>query len=133
MPHEIAWTCRSPVRDSRYAAARFVGVVSAAALRYSRVQSFQASQVISGQVNFGNGVCSMRFSGMKWFVATTRMPRFVGLGGEPRPTSMCDCMCDTSGWTSSMILARVAVDRPRVDGAQPVVQRPAEAASAGAP
>ena len=56
-------------------------------------------------VNFGNGVCSIRFSGMKWFVATIRMPRFADSVVSPRPISMCDCMWETSGRTRSRMRA----------------------------
>ncbi|KQQ27620.1 hypothetical protein ASF54_02190 [Frondihabitans sp. Leaf304] len=92
------------VASSRNPAALRVGVVIAWQCWYVFAASCHARRVIQSSSLRGiGGVCSMRFSGMKWFVAITRMPRSFAIVVSPRPMMMCDWMCTTSGRNESTI------------------------------
>lgn len=79
-----------------------VGVVIASASRYVFAASAHATLRAIGVVRLPNGVYSSRFSGMKWFVPMIRMPRSCASRATPRPTTMWDWMCTTSGCRASM-------------------------------
>ncbi len=53
----------------------------------------------------GSSVCWSMFTGMKWLVPMMRIPRFSASMLRPRPVTMCDWKCTTSGWTASRIRA----------------------------
>jgi len=78
-----------------------VGVVIARVRSKVRFASAQANVSTRSSTNFGMVVWSRMFSAMTWFVAMTGMPRCFAMRASPRPITMWDWMCTTSGCTAS--------------------------------
>ncbi len=89
---------------SRKSAARRVGVVTARIMSNVRFPSAQASLTTNLSSTGGSVVKSTTFSAMTWFVAIIGMPRLRASRARPRPITMWDWMCTTSGWNSSSTL-----------------------------
>ena len=112
MPQEIASTSSTAVFAARYSAAFSVGVVTRSASLKVRAAAAHAIRVSVGLNHFGiTAVYSSRFSGMKWLVAMTRMPRLRPSIAMPRPTTMWDWKCTTSGLTASRMRAELRLIR----------------------
>ena len=101
MPQLIGMTPSMSIVCSRNSAALRVGVVTARDMSNVRLASSHASFTTILSRTGGRVVKSMMFSAITWFVATTGMPRWCAMRVSPRPITMCDWLCTTSGCTAS--------------------------------
>ena len=77
MPLESGSTLRRKACWCMALAASGVGVVTTSAWPMTLPMSFQEIRPMMSLNHCGNGRKGFRFSGMKWLVATIRMPRFT--------------------------------------------------------
>jgi hypothetical protein len=101
MPQLTGMTLAISIVCWRNSAALRVGVVTARVMSNVRLASSHASLMAYRVHEAGRIVKSRTFSAITWLVATTGMPRWRAMRVSPRPMTMCDWMCTTSGLTRS--------------------------------
>ena len=101
MPQLTGMTPWMSIVASRKSAALRVGVVTARVMSKVRLASAHAYFTSTSLRACGSVVKSTTFSAITWFVAMIGMPRLRASRARPRPITMCDWMCTTSGLTSS--------------------------------
>jgi hypothetical protein len=74
-----------------------VGAVTTAAFPKTRPRSRHAHVLNTRCNGFGIGLYPMRFSGIRWLVATSGRPLRCAAFTTARPTTMCALVCTTSG------------------------------------
>lgn len=97
-------TPRSPLWYSRKSAAFRVGVVTDEAVRNTLLAVFHDVRTNQSFHDSGIVAKSRIFSAITWFVPTMRMLRLVASRARPRPITMWDWKCTTSGFTASSTL-----------------------------